>query len=217
MRGEAVMKTPTLVANRLYFGLEPLRLRDSTDRVLARVVGIPPERATVGLDAIAQDFRLGTAASRAIVDEMVQGGLLERLSPSGMEYGITEKFRVLAKARVIQPLPRRDAQMLISHIADTAGRFNRTAVSNKYEIAAIAVFGSYMSLDDDLPDVSIGVTGRHRPPAPLPASGRVTRPTEGTEALRALFEQQSSYLRVSFFQRLQEMPRPFSVIFRDDG
>ena len=41
-------KTPTLVANRLYFGLEALRLRDSTDRVLARVVGIPPDRATVG-------------------------------------------------------------------------------------------------------------------------------------------------------------------------
>jgi hypothetical protein len=211
------MKTPTLVATRLYFGLDALRLRDSTDRVLARVVGIPPERATVGLEAIAQDFRLGTAASRAVVDEMVKGGLLERLSPSGMEYGITEKFRVLAKARLIQPLPRRDAQMLISHITDTAHRFNRTAVSNKYEIAVIAVFGSYMSLDEALPDVSIGVTGRRRPPAPVPASGRGTRPTEGTEHIRALFEQQSSYLRVSFFQQLQEMPRPFSVVFRDEG
>jgi hypothetical protein len=211
------MKTPTLVANRLYFGLEPLRLRDSTDRVLARVVGIPPERATVALEAIAQDFHLGTAASRAVVDEMVRSGLLERLSPSGTEYGITEKFRVFAKARVIQPLPRRDAQMLIAHIADTAGRFNRTAVSNKYEIAAIAVFGAYMSLDEDLPDVSIGVTGRRRPPTPLPASGRATQPTEGTEQLRALFEQQSAYLRVSFFRQLQDVPRPFSVTFSDPG
>ncbi len=211
------MKTPTLVANRLYFGLEALRLRDSTDRVLARVVGVPPDRATVALQALAQDFHLGTAASRAVADEMVQGGLLERLSPSGMEFGITERFRALAKARVIQPLPRRDAQMLLSHIEDTARQFNRTTLVNKYEIAVIAVFGSYMSLDEDLPDLSIGVTGRRRPPAPQPASGRATRPTEGTEQMRTFFEQQSSYLRVSFFQQLQEVPRPFSVVFRDEG
>ena len=74
-----------------------------------------------------------------------------------------------------------------------------------------------MSLDEDLPDVSIGVTGRRRPPVPLPASGRATRPIEGTDAIRALFEQQSAYLRVSFFQQLQEVPRAFSVVFRDDG
>ena len=211
------MKTPTLVANRLYYGLDALRLRDSTDRVLSRVVGIPPDRATVALQALAQDFHLGTAASRAVVDEMVQTGLLERLSPSGMEYAITDRFRALAKARVIQPLPRRDAQLLLSHLAEIAGRFNRTAVANKYEIAALAVFGSYMSLDEDLPDVSIGVTGRRRPPVPVPASERATRPTEGTDAIRTLFEQQSTYLRVSFFQRLQEVPRPFSVVFRDEG
>ena len=145
-------KTPTLVANRLYFGLDPLRLRDSTDRVLARVVGVPPDRATVGLQEISQDFQLGTSASRAIVEEMVLGGLLERLSPTGMEYGITERFRAMATARVIQPLARRDAQMLLSHIVDIAARFNRTAIVNRYEIAAIATFGSYMSLDEDLPD-----------------------------------------------------------------
>ena len=211
------MKTPTLVANRLYYGLDALRLRDSTDRVLSRVVGIPPDRATVALQALAQDFHLGTAASRAVVDEMVQTGLLERLSPSGMEFGITDRFRALAKARVIQPLPRRDAQLLLSHLAEIAGRFNRMAITNKYEIAALAVFGSYMSLDEDLPDVSIGVTGRRRPPAPVPDSGRATRPTEGTDAIRSLFEQQSTYLRVSFFQQLQEVPRPFSVVFRDEG
>ena len=211
------MKTPTLVANRLYYGLQALRLRDSTDRVLSRVVGVPPDRATVALQALAQDFHLGTAASRAVVDEMVQTGLLERLSPSGTEYGITDRFRALAKARVIQPLPRRDAQLLLSHLAEIAGRFNRMAVTNKYEIAALAVFGSYMSLDEDLPDVSIGVTGRRRPPAPVPASGRATRPTEGTDAIRTLFEQQSTYLRVSFFRQLQEVPRPFSVVFRDEG
>ena len=112
-----------------------------------------------------------------------RSGLLERLSPSGMEYGITDKFRVLAQARVIQPLPRRDAQMLVAHIVDTAGRFNRTAVTNKYEIAAIAVFGSYMSLDRGS-DRRVG--RRDRPPSPACATAdfgaRITHPSEGTEA-----------------------------------
>lgn len=209
------MKTPTLVANRLYYGVEALRLRDAADRVLARVVGIPPDRATVDLQAMAQDFRLGTAASRAVVDEMVRSGVLERLSPNGMDYGITERFRALATAHVIQPMPRRNAQALLAHVADAAGHFNRTAAANKYEIAALAVFGSYMSLDEDLPEVSLGITGRRRPPAPFPASGRATRPTEGTEQIRMLFEAQSSFIRVGFFQQLEEVPRPFSVIFKD--
>lgn len=217
MREDAVIKTPTLVANRLYFGLEPKRLREATDRVLARVVGIPRDRATVGLNAIAEDFRLGTAASRAFVDEMISNGLLERLSPNGMEYGITDRFRVLAQARVIQPLPRADAQMIVSHLADVAAAFNRMGTSNKYEIAALAMFGSYMSLDRDLAELSIAVTGRNRPPAREPSSGRATRATEGTDAIRGLLQQHSSYVRVSFFRQLAEVPRPFSVIFRDDG
>ena len=217
MREHAVIKTPTLVANQLYFGAEAKRLREAADRVLARVVGIPRERATVPLHAIAEDFRLAADASRAVVDEMVSGGLLERLSPGGMEYGITERFRVLANARVIPPLPRGDAQLIISHLGDVATAFNRTAASNKYEIAVVAVFGSYMSLDRDLAELSIAVTGRHRPPAREPSSGRATRPTEGTDAIRTLLQQQSTYVRVGFFRQLQEVPRPFSVVFRDEG
>lgn len=210
-------KTPTLVANRLYFGLDAVRLRDSTDRVLARVIGVPPERATVALQDLARDFHLDTATSRAVADEMERDGLLERLSPSGMEFAITDRFRALATARLIRPLPRADAHALLLQLAGLAAQFNRTAIANKYEIAALAVFGSYLSLDEDLPEVSLGVTGRRRPPVPHPASGRGTRPTEGSQQIRELFEGQSSYLRVGFYHHLQDVPRPFSVIFKDDG
>lgn len=212
------MKTPTLVSNRLYFGLDPLRLRDSIARVLARVAGVPHDKATVGLEAITQDFRLGSAASRAMIEEMVKKGVLERLSPTGIDFGITDKFRVLAAARVVQPLSRREAKVFVAGIPNLATAFNRTAVANKYEIAAVAVYGSYMSLDDDLADVSIGVTGRRRPPpATKPSAHRLPPSSEGTDQIRALFEQQTPYARVAFFQQLKEMPRPFAVVFKDES
>ena len=114
------MNTPTLFAERLYFGLPALRLRDATGRVLMRVTGIPPHRATGNLDAIAEDFQLGTHATRDLIEQMIQSGLLERLSPKGMEFGITDKFRGYAQARIVDPLPRDRAQMLVSHIAEMA-------------------------------------------------------------------------------------------------
>jgi hypothetical protein len=211
------MKTPTLVQNRLYFGVDAVRLRESSDRVLARVIGVPPQRATVPLSAIAEDFKLSPAAGRALAAELCERGLLERLSPSGSEYGITDEFRALAHARVVPPLLRSDAQALVGNCARTARDFNRTAVANKYEIEALAVHGAYMSLDADLPDVEVGITGRRRHAPERPAAGRGTQQTEGTTEIRARFEALSPYLRVTFFKDLSDMPRPFSVVFREEG
>jgi hypothetical protein len=211
------VKTMTLVTRRLYFGVDALRLRDATGRVLSRLQGLPPDRATVRLDALVEDFRVSAAASRMMVEQMVQGGYLERLSPRGTEYGITDKFRQCAEARLVEPLPRTRAQMLLTHMADLAEHFNRAASHNKYEIEAIAVFGGYMSLDADLAELSVGVTGRRRPPGERPPSGRAATPTEGTEQIRELLETQSPFVQASFYQRLQDVPRPFSVIFKDQG
>ena len=78
-------KVPTLVTERLYFGVDAFRLRDATERVLLRVVGMPHDRATVALDQLQHDFRLSPSQSRAMAEAMVQGGLLERLSPHAAE------------------------------------------------------------------------------------------------------------------------------------
>ena len=211
------MKTPTLVHNRLYFGVEAMRLRDSTDRVLARVVGIPAPRATVALSALAEDFGLDFAASRAMAAQMVEQGLLEKLSPSGMEFGITDGFRALATARLIAPLPRSEALAIVARIVRGAAEFNRAALANRYEIEAIAVHGSYMSLEPELSDLSLAVTGRHRIAAARPASGRRTEQTQGTAEIRTMLEAYSSYVRVGFFKDVADVPRPFSVVFRDSG
>ena len=89
--------------------------------------------------------------------------------------------------------------------------------SNKYEIDALAVFGPYMSLEPELAEVTVAVTGRRRPPAARPTAGRATQALEGHEQIRELIESQSSYLRALFFQGLDDVPRPFSVIFKSSG
>jgi len=152
------LKTLTLVTKRLYFGVDALRLRDAAERVLLRVQGLPPERARVNLDALSRDFGWNESATPAMVRQMVEGGLLQRLSPNAQEFGITEKFRRCAQARIVDPLPRARAQMLLGHLAEIAEQFNRTGVRNKYEIDSIAVFNGYMAGDDDLTDASCVLT-----------------------------------------------------------
>jgi len=210
------MKTMTLVARHLYFGLDPLRLRDAANRVLSRVPEDTSVNTSVAIDALVEDFRLTPSASRAIVDEMVQSGVLTKLAPSGSSYGITTRFREIARARIIEPLERSQAQLLLGHCAELAAQFNRTAIRNKYEIEAVAVFGSYMTRNRGIAELEVGITGRHRAPGQKNFIGRATTPTEGTERIRALFEKQSGFIEVHFFKKLADVPRPFSVVFKAD-
>ncbi len=211
------MKPLTLVSRKLYFGLDAQRMRDASARVLARLEAQPAEQASVKLEALVEDFRVSAAASRPMVDEMLRRGLLERHDPRGGEYGITEKFRRYAQAEIVEPLPRTRAKMLLTHVADLCWQFNRTALDNKYEIDALVVFGSYMSLEPELEEVTVGVTGRRRPPPQNPVAGRATQPLQGHEQIRALIEGQSRYLRAHFFPHLDDVPRPFSVLFKSHG
>jgi hypothetical protein len=216
-RGKESMKSTTLVTKRLYFGVDAIRLREATGRILLRVVGLPPERATVSLDTLVHDFGLLASAGRAMAEQMVRSGLLERLSPTGTEFGITDKFRQYAQARIVEPLPRTRAQLLVTQVAQLADDFNRTATRNKYELEAVAVYGDYMSLDPWLEGLSIGVTGRRRAPSERPAMGRATKPVEGHEQIRAILEKPSSFVHVGFFHHVQDIPRPFSVIYKAEG
>lgn len=206
-----------LVTRHLYFGVDALRLQIAAGRVLMRVHGRPPDRATVGLETLAQDFRLDTRQSLTMVEKMLRAGLLERAQPDTAEYGITDKFRQYAQARVVEPLPRTRAQLMLAHMADLAAHFNRAASRNKYEIEALAVYGGYMSREPELPELTVGVTGRRRAPAARPLVGRATVATDGHRQIRDLFEDLSSFVQIRFFHRLQNVPRPFTVIFKDEG
>ena len=119
----------------------------------------------------------------------------------GADFAITTRFREIARARIIEPLPRDQAQILISHCVELAARFNRTAVRNKYEIEVVAVYGGYMSRQPDIADLELGITGRRRTPDhQRTLIGRATTPTEGTERIRELFERQSDFIEVQVLQ-----------------
>jgi hypothetical protein len=152
-----------------------------------------------------------------MVDEMLQYGLLERQNPSASEYVITDKFRLYAQARIVDPLPRSRAQLLLGHMGDLAEHFNRTASRNKYEIEALAIYGAYMSREPELPELSIGVAGRRRAHVAAPVVGRATATVSGHEQIRKMLEELSSFVQVKFFRHLEDVPRPFSVFFRDGG
>ena len=206
-----------LVTRQLYFGIDAMQLRNASERVLRRVQGQPAERATVGLDSLAHDFRLSPRDSLSMVEQMVHGGLLEKRHPTSAEYLITEKFRRYAGARIVEPLPRSRAQLLVTHMADLATHFNRNATRNKYEIETLAVYGKFMSREPELPSLPIAVTGRRRELAVRPTMGRANAPTEGHEQIRKLFEELSSFVLVRFCRSPEEIPRPFSVIFKSSG
>jgi DNA-binding IclR family transcriptional regulator len=210
------MKAVTLVTRKLYFGLDAMQMRDATARVLSRL-DETPQQPVIKLAALVEAFRVSAAASRPMIDEMVRHGLLQRVSDRSGEYGVTEKFRLYADARIIEPLPRSRAKMLLSHVGDLAWHFNRTAVENKYEIDALAVFGPFMSLEPEMSELTVAVTGRRRAPAERPAAGRATKALQGHEQIRDLIESQSGYLRALFFKGLDDVPRPFSVIFKSSG
>jgi DNA-binding IclR family transcriptional regulator len=211
------MRPFTLVTKKLYFGVDANRMRDASARVLARLRSQTPARAVIRLEALVEDFRVSAAASRPMIDEMLRHGLLEQQDTRGSEYSITDKFRRYASAEIIEPLPRARAKMLLTHIADLAWQFNRSAHDNKYEIEALAVFGDYMSLAPELEEVTLGLTGRRRPPPRNPAAGRATQALHGREQIRALFEGQSRYVRTHFFLHLDDVPKPFSVLFKSHG
>jgi hypothetical protein len=210
------MKTPTLVTRRVYFGVDALRLREAATRVLLRVQGLPAERAVVGINTLAHEFGWNSSLSQDLAEEMVSQGMLERRDPKANDFGLTDKFRMCALARIVEPLPRSRAHLLISHIRDIAEQFNRKATNNKYEIEAIAVYGAYMSLDPLLSELEIGVTGRRRT-LDRPMLGRATKPTEGHVQIRTMLEAQSSFIEVNFYRQIADIPRPFSVIFRAES
>lgn len=208
------MKTRQLVMHRLYFGLDPLKLRAATGRALARVVGLPPERARVSATHLRQDFAVDTVRGQILVDEFVAEGLLDPPTARQAGYGFTQEFVHLASARIVEPLPRPRAKQLIADARAFAERFNDDAVHNPIEIAGLAVYGDYMSRASRLEQLCFGVLVRLRTPSRRTRFGRMLSKAEGADALRGELRGLSSFVRVRLVTDFQTLPRPFSVVFQ---
>ncbi len=118
------MRVRTLITQRLYFGVDALHLRAATGRVVARVVGLPPERARVSARNLCQDFGFDALRGQALIDELLAEGLLEAPDELQADYGLTERFLEFAAARVVEPLPRERAKQLLLRACALAAQVN---------------------------------------------------------------------------------------------
>ena len=203
-----------MVTDRLYFGLDPMRLRAATGRALARVVGVPPARARLTATHLRQDFAVDTIRGNALVRELVAGGLLEPPDASQAGYRLTEGFLSLAAARVVEPLHRSRAKRLLTEACMLAERITEDAVHNPLEITAFAVYGDYMSRAHKLEELQLGIMVQLRIPSRRTRFGRMQAKAEGAEAIRMAMRGISSFVRVRLVTDLQSLPRPFSLVFQ---
>jgi len=205
-----------LLKHKQYFGVEPQKLRAAAARIVARVAGLPPERARVTARQLHHDFGVDTVEGQPLLDELVAEGLLEPRPELPGVYAVTPQLAEIASARVIDPLPRERARALVVDACTLAGHINAMWARIPLEIDAIAVFGSYMSRDANLAELSLGIVVRGRP-ATRRAHWRMASKPDGAQAIRTAFRGLDPFVRVRLVTELASLPRPFAVIFRPEA
>jgi len=210
------MKVRTLVTQRLYFGLDAVQLRAAAGRAAARIVGLSPDRARVSAVNLRQDFAVDTIEGQALVNELVSEGLLKLDSEQHGDYRLTDRFLEFAAARVVDPLPRSRAKLLLAEACELAERINDEWLHNRIEIVAIATYGEYMRRDDKIAELKLGIVVRSREPTWRARFGRMTTKAQGATEIRNAFRELSSFVRVRLVTEMAILPRPFSVIYQLD-
>ena len=207
------MKSRTLVTERLYFGVDAFRLREATGKVLSRVVGLAPDRAKVRAEDIRHDFGLDTVEGSSTVEEMVAEGLLAPRAEVAGEYQLTDRFREYANARVVEPLSRSRARIIVASARELADRINAEWTRNPLEIAAIAPFGSYLSQEPRLEALPIGIVVRLRH-ASRRARFRMLSKADGAHEIRGAFKALSSFVHAQLCTDIGDLPPPFAVVYQ---
>jgi hypothetical protein len=191
------------------------QLREGSGRVVARVVGLPPERARVRVEHVRQDFHTDTVGTLALVDEFVAEGLLRPRAEREGDFFLTERFIEIAAARIVEPIPHARARILLDEAAKLAARINQEWRRNPYEIEAVAAFGSYMGPDDEIPEVDVGVVLRPRAPSRRTRWMRMAEKHVGAHEIRHAFREVSPAFHVQLLREMRQLPRPYALMFRD--
>jgi hypothetical protein len=202
----------TLVTRRLYFGLDAVRLREASGRVLARVVGLPPERANVSATDLRCDLGIDTRQCLSVVEEMVAEGLLRPRGDTGGQYRLTSRFAELAAARVVEPLGRAKARAIVGRACEIARTINADWARNPLTIVAIAPFGAYLSREPHLDALPLGVVVAARS-APRRARFRMQGKLEGARDIRTAFRALSSFVQLVLVTTARDLPQPYAVVF----
>ena len=210
------MKTRTLIAHQRYFGVDAVQLRTAAGRVLTRVVGLPAARARVRADHLKRDFAVDTVEGDALLHELVDGGLLRPDASAPGDFELTDRFREIAAARIVEPLPRARARALVARACEVVRRLNAEWSRNPLMVEALAVSGSYMSRDPELTDLVLGAVVRSRGAERRARWGRIANKPAGAQALRAELMALSSFVVVHFVTDQADLPRPFAIVYRDE-
>lgn len=206
----------TLLTHRLYFGVNAQRLREGSGRVLARVVGLAPERARVSAHHVLQDFGMDAAEGQALIGAFVAEGLLQPRAGRQGDYVPTERLVEMATARVVDPLPRPQARLIVGQAGEVVGRINAEATRNPLAIKAVAVFGSYMSLDDELADLELAAVVRARASSALRLRWRpMATKAEGASEIRHALRALSPFVHAQVVTELRAVPRPFALVYQE--
>jgi len=211
------MKTRTLIAHQRYFGVDAVQLRTAAGRVLTRVVGLPPGRARVRADHLKRDFAVDTVEGDALLHELVDGGLLRPDARAPGDFELTDRFREIAAARIVEPLPRARARALVARACEIVRQVNAESTRNPLVVEALAVSGSYMSRDDGLTDLVLGAVVRSRGADRRSRWGRMANKQAGAQAIRTELMALSSFVVVHFVTDQADLPRPFAIVYRDES
>jgi hypothetical protein len=207
------MKRRTLVSDRRYFGMDALSLRAAASRVAARIAGLPPERHRVRGAFLRQDFGVDTVEGRALLDELCADGLLARPQAPSSDFLVTPRLVEFAAARVVEPLPRAKAKVLVVRACELAERVNRDWGRNPLEIAAVVPHGAYFGRSPRLDELPIALVVRARPSTRRSRFNQLSK-ADGARGLRESFGELSSFVRVHLVTAVEAVPRPFTIAWQ---
>ncbi len=207
------MTIRTLVWEQLQFGLEPSAFRRGAARALARIAGRSREEARITVEELREDFRLDAAGAEALLGALVEHRLLES-APERPGYGLTERFREFALARVVPALDRARAKRLIERAGMLAAQINAKWTRNPFVIAMIAVSGSYMSRNRKLPELNLWLIVRPRTPSRSSVWGLSSSRGDAARNIREAVRSLSSFIVVRMVTEDKSLPRPFTIAFR---
>ena len=208
------MKNRTLVSNQRYFGLDPLVFRRGAGRALTRVAGVPLTTISITSETIATDFKLNRGGAVALVQVLLERGLLQR-GPRGDDYRLTDRFAEFALARVVPPLSRPAAKQLLDQASRFAATINAEWTHNPLVIHLMAVSGTYMTRTNRIGELTLWPLVRRRAVMRPRGFAAAMTTDDGIKEIGKALCGLSSFIVVHVVTDKASIERPFAVPFRD--
>jgi hypothetical protein len=201
-----------LIVDQRYFGLGARAFHAGAERMLERITAQAPAPANIELECLGNDFQLEPADSLGLLRALLTGGLLV---PDGTGYyQPTARFREYALAPLVAPLSRPRAKMLVDAVCDRAAQINADWARNPFEVKMVAVAGSYMSRNDQLPELSLWLVLRSRREKQTRRWRPMLSKAEGLRQILTAVSAPSSFIVARIVAHKSVVPRPFSVVFQ---